>query len=473
MQSKEGQGNAKKYNYKTKNNLFVFLLSLGALVATQRSEMPAISSLACLIPLILMVINFKGTSIFWISAIVFLYTSIDQSLSSGLETPKIIRYSGYIIISFRLYYNLTLSRRMLTVLMAILALGFLSAAFVQPPIFLDQFTTDIKVIALLFIPAIAFKAPNVPLALGDLTFILIFAVIGESVNSSSIGQDAAYSSYNSTKSLILIPIIWALLNKRYALCVLFVLVIVPVVFAYSTRMILVMLMAYILYHVAKVVSQNLIKALLLVVIAYLFVGNIDRAKQMRVDEFYGQPSKSAQMVATAVEGLQNPNFDLKEFFITIDKGRSEENALFFDRPLFNIIFGTGLGSGIRDENRVITAGRFDTAFTESEIQSGEYYNFHDFWVDLGTRFGLVGLGFLLFLILRKKPNLDPTSVALVLIFTPLLFFSTQGLLMLAIFMICRSKASTRKPAWTVAWSGVLKFFRYGRRSRALDHGRER
>ena len=83
---------------------------------------------------------------------------------------------------------------------------------------------------------------------------------------------------------------------------------------------------------------------------------------------------------------------LMDIFKLLDPVRFYESLLFFEQDVRRLIFGSGFGAGLIDTKGYFSFVAYDdTAFSRKELQSNMYYNFHDVWVDIGTRFGLASL----------------------------------------------------------------------------------
>ena len=83
-----------------------------------------------------------------------------------------------------------------------------------------------------------------------------------------------------------------------------------------------------------------------------------------------------------------------------------------------------------------------TAFSNEELSSKIFYNFHDLHIDFGLRFGLVVIIFVLIKLIvnffKSSPENKYLSTLLIcMIFT--MFFSTSGLLLITLFYMIMSK----------------------------------
>jgi O-antigen ligase len=105
-----------------------------------------------------------------------------------------------------------------------------------------------------------------------------------------------------------------------------------------------------------------------------------------------------------------------------------------------MIFGNGLGASYFDNNNTFDfVGKHDFAFSEEELESRRFYNFHDIWSDVGFRIGLAPLALLFIWLIRKYWKLssrdDESFIPLfciVLLFCA--FFSTAGIIFIFIIL---------------------------------------
>jgi hypothetical protein len=110
-----------------------------------------------------------------------------------------------------------------------------------------------------------------------------------------------------------------------------------------------------------------------------------------------------------------------------------------------ILFGSGLGSGIQDlDDNIPPAQKNSGAYQDDEIDTGIYFTLHDMWIALGFRFGILAIIFFYFLNMRyyKRVDSDGKFAFIYSIISVLCgFFSMAGMLSLFIFLnYYRSKA---------------------------------
>ena len=127
---------------------------------------------------------------------------------------------------------------------------------------------------------------------------------------------------------------------------------------------------------------------------------------------------------------------IRDRYEALDLVRFRENQLFFSRPLYEVIFGSGLGSGLADTQGLLGfVGYFDTAFTVEELNNSVYFNLHDFWTDFGLRFGLITVVFITYLVSIKQILFGQKICGIlfgILLFNA--FFSTAGMIFTALII---------------------------------------
>ncbi|WP_439145975.1 hypothetical protein, partial [Vibrio sp.] len=101
-----------------------------------------------------------------------------------------------------------------------------------------------------------------------------------------------------------------------------------------------------------------------------------------------------------------------------------------------ILIGNGLGSGFYDSKGYFSfVGLYDTAFSQKELSTNIFTNFHDVWVDIGYRFGLVFLLLLytpLFIGLRSDDVEVSSLASILIILVTCSFYSSAGLILTAL-----------------------------------------
>jgi hypothetical protein len=125
-----------------------------------------------------------------------------------------------------------------------------------------------------------------------------------------------------------------------------------------------------------------------------------------------------------------------EILRILDPVRFNEHIMFFDRNLFLILFGQGLGSGVYDMEHLLEFVHFQSsAFSADEIRSGIFFNFHDIWIDVGFRFGLIFVFFIMYKLILK--NILNRNYGAAIFFGLLLIntsFSTTGIILTSLII---------------------------------------
>ncbi len=79
-----------------------------------------------------------------------------------------------------------------------------------------------------------------------------------------------------------------------------------------------------------------------------------------------------------------------DFIRVLDPVRFVEHEMFFQRPWFEVPFGSGLGSGLIDTTGQLSFVQPNTgAFSDKELLESKYFRLHDPWIYFGLRLGLV------------------------------------------------------------------------------------
>ena len=206
-------------------------------------------------------------------------------------------------------------------------------------------------------------------------FIIVYAC-GEFANIMFFSSDQSlhYLSYDGSKILIAMPLfmlsgISRILIVKSAVSILICIVLLY----YQSRMI-------ILTVFAMLIGMSFLKSKFsYIIITGLACLTIILPEEFLIKfRFYGKIWEFFQ---------QSEEVNLLVFF---DPVRYYEYKLFFERPIIDILFGQGLGAGIFDKNNYMSFVSYDqTAFTENEIRTSIFYNFHDLTTDLGLRLGII------------------------------------------------------------------------------------
>jgi hypothetical protein len=240
-----------------------------------------------------------------------------------------------------------------------------------------------------------------------------------------------YLNYNSIKSLIAFPSFYFISKRKFLIGYFLVAITFIILLYYVSRIILIIYFIAIFIHFIQnkkggISINNMIFMITAVILLVIFRDNLTSFTYF----------KFGAMINNIIQG---ENLDI--IFQSIDPVRFAEMKIFLDRNLSEIILGSGFGVGLNDANNYlgfIKLQGLTTAFTESEIESGIYFNFHDLWIDIGLRFGLLLLAICIWtiakLMIKQNNNVYPLAQLLfLLIFSA--FFSTAGLILISIIAL--------------------------------------
>jgi len=258
-------------------------------------------------------------------------------------------------------------------------------------------------------------------------FLMIYLLF-ESLNYIFFYEAAmGYMNYNSTKALLVLPFLYFLKTNKLLLTILSSMPTTMVLIANGTRFIPVMfVMTLVLILFKKFLNLKFTNKIMLLILNY-FLGEIlfwysDKyeLEASKVTNFFYQ-------VAT--------NFSIDVLRI-LEPVRMDENYIFFSRSVYEILFGSGLGSGLWDKNN--TFGYIDYsqyAFSRMEIDSHIYHGLHDFWTDIGLRFGMLFVSIIVLMTIKniwKYEGIKGAYWAMCLILLFCSFYSTAGVLLISI-----------------------------------------
>lgn len=414
--------------------IFVFICGF---FASQRFSLDGINVFICILPYIFFVyylLSYKldiALSLFLIS----LFLVCDNGGGIYSETPTIIRYiiyaSGLLLLGYLSRPKIV--HRKLIFIISLSVVLLITTLSSQMLVFdTTTFRRDILAFIILFL-ALTNRSEVEPslflLAATSLGFLF-----GELVNVYLFfNYSNDYMNYNSLKSFIVFPFLYAALIKKNSLIaiVLFFLTVLVLV-NYGSRTLIgsFFLLLLIAYTISK--FKLLQATLMLIVLASLLIAvNIYELPTFDTD-------LSRYKVVVFFLNVLNfiGNLDFLGTLQTLDLVRFSENQLFFSRPFFEVIFGSGLGSGLVDTQGLLGfVGYYDTAYSAEELNSGVYFGLHDFWTDFGLRFGFLTVILLTYFVSIKQMLLGrPVCGVLFCILLLNTFFSTAGMIFTALII---------------------------------------
>lgn len=377
------------------------VLFISGLLAVQRFNAPIASSIVSIIPLALSTIflfNKKYLNFSLSCSVLAIIFLVDNGAGIYSETPSIIRYSIYFVAITNLLLQtipvINISNLFLyNILIVIILIGALLSQFHL--LYFFDYSILKRDLFLLFIFSIfIFKKRNPEIDLHLVYLGTLGFVFGEFINILFFYSDyTQYLSYDTTKMFVLFPALYSIMTqKSISLSITLMLLGLLICFLLGTRMIIIslLILSFIafFYHILRgsklIFFIPLIFLLLFVYpsVNFDFLLNMDAVNRFKAFGFIVQ-------ILTNTDGF--------ELIKIADPARFGEHIIFFDRNWYFIVLGQGLGSGIQDINGVLSFVTFDdTAFSSAELRTGIFFNFHDIWLDLGIRFGLIFVLFIFY-----------------------------------------------------------------------------
>lgn len=287
---------------------------------------------------------------------------------------------------------------------------------------------------------------NLSINLKFLIYPILFYLIGETINFFFY-QDIwkhelkGYLNYSSLKSMILMPFIYFLIYKKNFIYVLFLLILTNIVIVgYGSRYIFLSLYLFLFLYIFFYLKYNQFLKLFLTFILFFSLSLVAQSVEGSF--------KSTFLLKYIFEVLLK-DFNLFNFFYEVDRVRFMEHKLFFDQSIYDKFFGKGLGSGLYDSNSYLSFVKFDqTAYSEKEIITKVFYNFHDPWTDIGLRIGLVPffiivLKFLFNSFFYLKKNDEKNAFIISCVFVLIINTWSQSIGLIVIFLFYKSLTNNR------------------------------
>lgn len=387
----------------------IFIFTCGFL-AVQRFNVGSLSSYVCMLPfscfLIQLFYGHKNEAL--TSLLLTMFMLVDNGVNIYSETIPEVRYFIYLsAISLLFIFNtwrVRIQGLPLTFLIIIsLLIGCFTNLYGDTPTDISTLNRDLKV--LLILSAFIFKPDSTKFDFHILFVGMLGCLVGEFLNGLFFYRDYDdYMSYNSTKAFIIFPAAYAILtNKNLGVKILLVGITAYVIFLFGTRMIpLSLAVSVALYSFFKLIKNKNLFGFIVIslkIISPLFFFASIFTRLLADTEFIRLKAFSFIFIIT-----ENLNFSsLGTLFEILDPVRFYEHQIFFQRTLLEIFFGGGLGSGIKDVNGLLHFVTMEqTAFSQEEITSSIFFNFHDFWIDFGLRFGLLTVFYLIYILIFKS-----------------------------------------------------------------------
>ena len=425
--------------------VFHGILYGAALIGAQRYTLPSIYALACIPPAIFAILYFKSDPIqSRTAAFVAIFLSVDLGAEVYSSTPSFIRWPIYAIGILALVQHTSYRNNRIAIWIAGVCVALVMTAINFE---LFEATTFINSVLVAFLFGVVFCSSNGAtvnkrLNLELLCSVTLVYLACETLNYVFfyVQADAQYMSYASNKAFVTFPTYYFLSKRKIFRALICAIATLIVLTAYGTRMIALvfalLLAAYVFAHLIKTRARSFLLPVSVLLILYsIWAPSTEFLQSNRV---------SASFERILSEGVSMDQIRI------LDPVRYDENTLFFNQDLFSILFGSGYGSGLRDDLNLMTSVTYDqAAFSRDELDSNKYYGLHDVWTDMGLRFGLIFVVFVLasFAVNVISSNSDQTLLALFALTLALCsFYSPGGLIGLSIIAIslCGVRADSRQ-----------------------------
>ena len=417
------------------------LAFLTGLICAQRFAGVGHEVVAPVLAIFVMAVFTKGVWAKWATAsTAALIVMVDNGGSVYPETPYTIRY--FILIFALLSVVMLISRfslRRLVIAVALMLfyLTTTTLLIIDTPLLFSTAIMRRDLLAVFLVLACFLTRPVIKSGADFINVKLIISMclgylLGELVNVVFFYTDHnEYLNYDSTKAAVVLPAIMAIRYcsfavVRYAIYI----VTIYVLFHMGSRMLLLSLFVISILVVFLKLNLKLLTYALLASLIFYFVGSemfIGLLQDSTLSHL-----KAFALVSTVFEGMREMN--LAELLKLLDPIRFAEHVLVMDRPLAQLLFGSGLGSGIYDDKDYLhVAAGTPTSFSSQEMSSSIYFNFHDIWLDLGLRFGLLAVILISVIFIVGLSRHDHYKKYFLIIFFFInAAFSTSGLLLTAL-----------------------------------------
>jgi len=417
------------------------IIFISGVIAVQRFSLGLVGASICVVPYIFYIYykSINKTSLSLSSLLLALVFTVDQGASVYPETPAIIRYIIYLTILITLikFSYLRVDERVIRLFYFVaVSIGIGTISNIINPFGVIDYGTFLRDMQVVFLLGIfIFMRRYVEL---DLHLIFVGSLgylFGEIINIIFYyTSNIEYLSYDSKKVFVYFPLLYLYIkNYKKSIKVLFAGILIVIILLYVSRMILfsslVLLLFALLVHSFKYKKYNIY---IWIVVVFFISREIDI---MGITEGVSiLPRKTYYFFETILENMYS--FNIAQLFQILDPVRYVEHEMFFSRPLIEVLFGSGLGSGIVDFRGLMGfIGSDNDAFSDKELYTSIYYNLHDFWIDYGLRFGLLSVICIIYKLIIEK--MIRGEIIMGIFYGILLLnttFTTSGLLMTT-FMI--------------------------------------
>lgn len=413
---------------------FAFAL---AVLSAQRFTLPPLSALVCLLPLGLAFAAWSRPDVRNTMLALALLSKVDSSDVAYIDTPGIIRMlinAGVLAVVFAGFRAKVERLALLTAYVA----GLTAITFANH-LNIDGYSLvrDLITLLLLFgVIGTAASGRSMPVRVESLTWFSLGLLAAELVNLAVFFEAGSehYLSYDSLKCIVIFASLVALVRGRILLFFALATGTLVVLVGYATRMLLITYVAVLLVLLFSPATDRRGKlGIVASMVGAALLGSVYLSQ-----EFVESSRMFSFFYAVAQAG------DWLEYVRVLDPVRYTEHQLFFDRSLWRLAFGDGLGSGFVDSTGVFSFVLPGTgAFSDRELLEARFFRLHDSWIYFGLRLGLVFvlLSFGYFMRAMMSRNRDRALMgALGVLLLNSATFSIAGLFMTGLVAKCVASA---------------------------------
>ena len=346
--------------------IFVFICGL---IASQRFSLDGLNVFICILPYAFFFQYFlsKKFDIALSLIVISLFLVCDNGGGAYTETPAIIRYMIFISGLLMLGYlsRPKIGQRKLLFLI-ILAVVLLMTTLSSQMLIFDRATFQRDILAFIILSLVLISRSEAQLSL-PLLFATSFGfLIGELVNINLFfNYSNDYMNYNTLKGFIVFPFLYvAFIKKKPLFAIILFFLTIPILINYGSRLLigtfaLLLLLAFVVdkfKHLRAILLLTILVSIMIVVI-----NNYD----LPFFESDASKYKAVMLFLNLINVIGS--IDILSALKSLDIVRFTENQLFFSRPMFEVIFGSGLGSGIVDTQGLLGFVEYnDTAYSVEE-----------------------------------------------------------------------------------------------------------
>ncbi|MFH4508496.1 hypothetical protein [Vibrio alginolyticus] len=421
----------KPYKY----SFLIFVSAFLSIIAAQRLLLGSIYEYICLLIYLFFIYEIlrgnRGKANAYLIFSIFISVDIGEVYHS---TPSVIRYILYITILgfFVINTKFDINKvKLYSIFLFIVVIKSLVSLLQDLPTSQPVLVGDIIFLLFVFLSFCTAKSKlyRYDVCYKTLFIMMLFFLFGELINSLFFDFGSyGYMSYDTTKSLIIFPFFYLLCKQNVStIKVVIFIVTFYILMMYVTRMIVLStIVVTSMLLLSKISVKTFFLSFLIIPVFFssLFFDNIDM--------FYSYKATSSFV------DLFNSN-NLMLALENLDPVRAAEQKMLFMRNPLDILLGSGVGFGYFDSEFLFSfVNNNMAAFTNEEIASRMFFNFHDVWVDYGYRFGVLFFVVYFVFLISKAQSKDSDirlSAATLLVLSLCSFYSTPGLLLISFFFL--------------------------------------